>query len=278
MKQTKLLLTGCVVAAMSMWWVPGPAPAKEGRDADRVMAKLVGAEDDPNEKRSKAVQAGILDGHPYLRNEQVICLWSKPQQGAGVVRMRDLKSKNALLEIKASKATAWRLGLKTADGAAASRDSSDMPCTVVFDAQAGEGRLSFTWSEHDVQVIVKTRLLSAESHVRSRISIHTGQEGPGLKTVTFPIVEGIAPFTAGAKDDQILDTNAVGDLKPSPLVSGEALSYEYPLASMQFTALLGDGRGLYCAEEDGEANRKFFKWTPDAAGQTLTFVRGFMNQ
>ena len=239
--------------------------------ADKALAKLMSKAADAKAKRSGKVEAGILDGFPYLRNEQVIYLWSGTENGGGILRIRDLRSGKQLLRVAASEATLWKLDLKRSDGERLSYENAGMPCKVKFAARKGEGKLSFTWPLADVRVKVETRLRSGESLARSRIQVKARNGGPGLVTVTFPVLTGLLPFTKGGESDQILSTNAMGEVKKSPLVSGETLNYKYPLASMQFTALMGNGQGLYCAEEDGQANRKYFIWTPDAESGRLAF-------
>ncbi len=256
------------MATSTLWVTPAAA---DDQGVDRVMAKLSTEAIHAQEKRSDGVAAGILDGFPYLRNEQVIYLWSRAENGGGLLRIRDLRSEKELLRLEESKATAWKVDLKRIGGELLSYDNVGIPCKVKFDATGGEGKLLFTWPREDVPVEVETRLKSGQSLARSRIRINARDAGPGLKTVTFPVVQGILPLTEGAKNDQILLTHHVGDVKESPLVSGQAVGFKYPLGSMQFTALMGDGRGLYCAEEDGQVHRKYFAWTPGAASGTLAF-------
>ena len=76
----------------------------------------------------------------------------------------------------------------------------------------------------------------------------------------FPVVNGIKPLTPDSRRDHVLDTSYFGNLKPSPLTSGKSLEYTGCPPAMQFTALTGDGQGIYFAEEDGQANRKLLTW------------------
>ncbi len=180
-----------------------------------------------------------------------------------------LISGKELLAVDEAEAASWKVDLK-GEGQL-SYENAGEPLKVKFDASVGEGKLSFTWALRDVRVEVETRLRSAESLARSRITVRAGSEGTGLKTVAFPVVKGILPFTEGAKGDEILQTGGIGGTTGSPLISGMASQVAYPGASMQFTTLMGDGRGFYFAEEDGQANRKHFAWTPDTERGTLTF-------
>ena len=238
--------------------------------ADRALAKLIREGPGRKAKRSGGVEAGTVKGFPYLRNERVAYLWSRPGKGAGLLRVRDLESGHELLEGKESEAIWWKVEAKAGEGERSIHQGKGVPCEVRFDAVDGEGALSFKW-QGKIEVHVEARLSGGESLARSRIKVKVREEGLGLKTVTFPIVEGILAFTDGAESDQMLMPHAVGDVEASPLVSGEASGFKYPGASMQFTALIGDGRGLYFAEEDGRASRKHFDWTPDVERGTLTF-------
>ncbi len=262
-------------------WDFNPTPAAVESAAAKAIAKAQALQDawlttlmtktDPNAKRSEGVEAGMLDGYPYLRNEQVTVLWARGENGSGMLRLHDSISEKELLRIDESKATAWQVDVKKADGQRLSYTNAGVPCEVTVEADNGEGKLSFTWSLADLQVTVVARLKAGESLARSRILAEVTGEGTGLVTVTHPLVSGILPMTEGAAADQILHTQAMGDVKESPLLKGAPVGFKYPEGSMQFTALLGDGRGLYCAEEDGQANRKHFDWTPDADRKTLTF-------
>ncbi len=260
-------------------WDFHPTPAAVDSAAAKATAKAQAAEDarlttlmtktDPNAKRSAGAEAGLLDGYPYLRNEQVTILWAQGKQGGGMLRVHDSTSNKELLRINESQATSWKVDVKKADGQRLSYTNAGIPCEVKVDAKNGEGRLLFTWSVEDLQINVVTKLKEDESLARSRILVNVKGEGTGLKTVTHPWVSGILPLTEGAAEDQVLVTHMIGDVEPSPLLEGAPVGFKYPGGSMQFTALLGNGLGFYCAAEDGQANRKHLDWTPDAERKTL---------
>ena len=235
---------------------------------DARLAKLM-AGADPNAKQSAGVEAGMLDGYPYLRNEKVMFLWSRGESGGGMLRVHDSASKKELLRIDESKATSWKVDVKRANGERLSYTNVGVPCEVKAAVQHGECRLFFKWSVADLQVIVVARLKDGESLARLRIQVKAKGNETGLVTVTHPLVSGILPLTEGAAEDQILHTRSMGDVAESPLLEGVPVGFLYPGGSMQFTALLGNERGFYCAAEDGEANRKNFDWTPDAERKTL---------
>jgi len=247
--------------------------ARSARTAvDNAMAVLSKNDVPPAmRKNSRGVEAGIVDGFPYLRNKQIVYLWSKPEDGGGLLRIRDLKWKKDILETDRTTATLWKVEVKGDKGQELTNDDIGVPPKVRFDAAGGEGKLIFSW-QRKIDVQVETRLAGGENLARSRITVKTRHGGNmGLRMVTFPVVRGILPFTEGAKSDQMLTPQVSGDIKDSPLVSGMPLHFKYPGSSMQFTALMGDGKGFYFAEEDGQANRKHFAWTPDTASKTLTF-------
>jgi len=221
---------------------------------------------------SAGVKAGAVDGHPYLGNQSVIFVWARPEQGAGLIAIFDRVLGKELLSIEPAAASLWRVDVKRGEEKEkGSYESTGTPCKVTFREEGEEARISFAWSG-GLGVEVETRLRADETLARSRMSVRTTQEGEGLLAVEFPVVSGILPLTEGAKGDEILVPFGLGWTQPSPLVSGKALTADYPMSYyMQFAALLGGGRGVYFGDEDGQANRKAYAWTPDAEKKTLTF-------
>ena len=221
---------------------------------------------------SGGVKAGKLAGHAYLGNPFVVFVWATPEEGAGLVSMYDKVSGRELLKAKAADATVWRIEMKK--GAAeetVTRTNAGRACTVTCRVVGEEGRVWFKWAG-DVKVEVATRLRADESVARSQITVQTSRRDEGLLAVTFPVVEGIVPFTEGAKGDEILQPFKLGWTKPSPLASEEKVDVAYPgRASLQMTAALGDGRGLYIATEDAHSNRKKFTWERDGSLESLVF-------
>ena len=96
------------------------------------------------------------------------------------------------------------------------------------------------------------------------IAVQTAQPDEGLLTVTFPVVSGILPLTPAGRHDEVLKTRGLGRTEPSPTVTGKAVKVGF--MKVQFTALIGEGRGLYIAEEDGAGNRKECVWEAEGAG------------
>jgi hypothetical protein len=239
--------------------------------ADRALTKLISEGPGKEAKKSAGVEAGTVEGFPYLRNDKVAYLWSRPEKGGGLLRIRDLESGHELLEGEESEATWWQVEAKGKKGQSSIHRNEGVPCEIDFEAVGGEATLSLRWPGK-ISVQTETRLAAGESLARSRIKIEVRDQGLGLKTVNFPLVEGILALSGGADNDQVLTTHRVGNLEASPLVSGDPLGFMYPGGAMQFTTLMGDGRGLYFAEEDARANRKRFDWTPDAERGTLTLT------
>jgi len=221
---------------------------------------------------SADVKAGMIAGHPYLGNESVVYVWAKPEDGSGLLSVYDKAAGRELLMVNAEAPPVWRIDVKQGDEKEKhTYESAGRPCAVTCKESEGEGVVSFVWNE-DLTVKVVTRLVVGETLARSRIEVATKNEKEGLLTVSFPVIDDIRPLTSGGKDDEILVPFTLGVTKPSPLASGEAVTFDYPVTCyMQFTALLGDGRGLYLGEEDGQANRKSSAWTADAANGTLAF-------
>ena len=218
-----------------------------------------------------AIQAGVVMGHPFLANDRVAYLWSRPEDGAGLMSIFDRESGREMLKAHPSEAPFWEITVKRGKGGKTYK-SVGTPCEVTGDAPGDEGQISFRWSD-GVGVEVEARLGAEDPFLRLRLAASSGTASTGLVNVAFPVVTGIAPLTDGARRDTILETWGLGWEKPSPLVTGKVSNVSgstYP-RGMQFTALLGDGHGLYFAEEDGDANRKQILWTPDADTGTLAF-------
>ena len=225
--------------------------------------------------QGETVAAGTVAGHPYLGNGSVLLVWDKPESGAGLVSMYDVTAKKELLRVDSGKATLWEIFVKRG------KDKVEQPysnvgasCEVTSEVVDGEGRVMLRWSD-PLAVEVETGLGKGESLARSRIRVKTKREDEGLLTVTFPRVSGVLPLTSGAKQDEVLIPFRLGWTKPSPLLSGKPLAFRYGTsASLQLTALMGAGRGLYFAEEDPEANWKDVAWTPADDKKTLGFSIG----
>ena len=108
--------------------------------------------------------------------------------------------------------------------------------------------------------------------LRSRIEVNAIKEGVGLRDVVFPVVDGIRPLSKDPSDDRILQVRRTGQTVPTPLTTGKPVQKRYLIEySMQFTALLGDNRGLYIGEHDPTAAWKDMHWTLDAETQTLSY-------
>ena len=220
---------------------------------------------------SDRAKAGMLGEHPYLGNRSVVFLWATPQEGCGLMSIYDKAGGKELLKVDADEAAMWRIEMKESEKEEkVAHESAGRACEVACREEDGEGIVSFTWAG-DVEVEVKVRLRKDESLARSRIRVKAGA-GPGLKTVVFPKVKGVAPMTEGAAPDEVLMPTKLGWTQPSPLTSGKALNKRYPIeVALQMTALLGEGGGLYFGEEDPDACEKTLSWEADAGGKTLSF-------
>ena len=214
------------------------------------------------------VRAGMVMGHPYLGSAEAAYLWSRPEDGAGLMSVFDRKRGREYLGVAGEEAPFWQVAVKNGNGGA-SYVNTHARCEVSYSADGDEGRLRMRWSE-DVAVEVEARLAAGDPMLRARVNARANDDSSGLMTVIFPVICGILPLTPDGREDTVLETWGLGWEKPSPLVTGKASFTDYP-RGMQFTALLGGGVGLYVAEEDGEANRKELTWTPDSEGRALDF-------
>ena len=197
-----------------------------------------------------------------LSNDLVTYRWAAPAQGGGLLGVEAGVQDARLLQPGSAGAPWWRVKLKDDSTIA----NTDLACTV----KRRDNTLTFTW-RGDVQVVVEARLAD-DALLRSRIIVDAVKEGAGLREVVFPVVEGIRPL-AGAVNDRVLYAFRSGYTRPSPVATGEALNMRYCISYyMQFTALLGGGRGIYIGEHDGTAAWKDMSWTPDVEAKTLSYA------
>ena len=255
------VITTCLVA-WGLAWTHTAYAGEALKDAERKAREKADGE---------SVKAGRVQGLPCLGNEFVNFVWARPKDGAGLSGILDKVAGRQLLRGSGRKAPMWRIDVKRGDKKEkATYDNVGTPCEVGLQEAGREGIVTFKW-DGEIAVEVEVRLADDESQARARIKVRTKRDDEGLLTVTFPVVEGIMPLSKGGKSDAILTPAQLGVLKPSPLVSGKNVDIPYPIAAgLQMTALLGEGTGLYFAEEDGDANQKEFSWKK-AETNTLTF-------
>ena len=236
----------------------------EALSAVEACEKLLDASTDQAKlTQGGGVSVGTVLGHPYMGNKRAAYVWAKPEDGAGLMSIFDRERSRELLTPDPTSAALWEVIVKNGEpqiesfAADISFTNQGRPCKIKFHADEAGGRLTFRWSK-DIAVHVETRLDAEEALLRGRLE---ATHKKGLISVIFPVVNGIKPLTPDSRRDHILDADKLGDLKPSPLVSGKTPDYTGCPPAMQFTALFGDGQGLYFAEEDGQANRKLLTWT-----------------
>lgn len=213
------------------------------------------------------VMSGLVAGYPFLANDSVVFVWLRPEDGAGLLSIYDRRARREFLSTNPAAASLWSIGVKRGESGKG-YTNSEARCTI---AAIDQG-LQFSWLE-GMKVEVTATLAPNQTLARLRLSAEPRETDEGLMTVTFPIIRGILPLTPNAADDVILRTEGSGSEWPSPLASGKALASSYPgHMSMQFSALMGAGRGLYFAEEDPQASRKTFTWLPQQVEGTLDFT------
>ena len=244
-------------------------------DASTDQAKLT---------RGGGVSVGTVLGHPYMGNKMAAYVWAKPEDGAGLMSIFDRERSRELLNPDPASAALWEVIVKEGDAETSvwswdlimerisTFSNQGRPCKVKFHADEVGGRMIFRWSK-GITVEVEQRLGTEEALLRGRIEASTRPKGETrakkkktgppetIMIVLFPVVTGIKPLTPDSSRDQILHTGKFGDLKPSPLASGKTPDYTSCPPAMQFTALFGDGQGLYFADHDGQGNRKLLTWT-----------------
>ena len=200
---------------------------------------------------------------PTLGNAKAGYRWATADDGGGLLGIEDRAHDAALLDATAPAVPWWRLKLKNGRTIA----NTDLPCEI----EAQEDSLTFTWTG-DISVGVEARL-GNDGLLRTRIRVDTVAQDLGLREVVFPIVARIRPLAEDAAEDRVLYAFRTGYTQPSPLATGKPVNMRYCIGYyLQFTALLGRGRGLYIGEHDGTAAWKDMSWTPDAEAQTLAYA------
>ena len=235
----------------------------------RARSALTSKIEDAHVTNRGGVVVGLVAGYPCLANRKVAFVWSRPEHGAGLVSIYDIEIGREFLNVDPTQASLWRLSGRTPTGVA-SWSNLDSACQVDqrVAGDAPGGRLTFTWRDA-VNVQLNVSLSASATRLRSRLRVSSEQNG--LLTVTYPDIRGIAPLSANAREDVVLETAEMGCQRVSPLVSGKVSAHYYPGGGMQFTSLLGSGLGLYFGEEDGQANKKDLVWTPDTEAGALGF-------
>ena len=223
-----------------------------------------------------SLEAGIANGEPYLANAYAIYRFAKPEDGAGLMDIQDLRSGRLLLKVDPRQALLWKYDVKHPDDKR-SYDNIARPCQVKPEVRDNGVMLTFSWSQ-DMKVTVVARLSDEDAQLRLGIQVKLTKPDEGLLAVTFPSVKGILPFTDKASGDVVLGTIYFGKEYPSPLLTGKPNLQAYG-RGMQFRALIGSGLGFYIAREDGTAARKTFAWTPEtnAGSIDLTVVHPVLN-
>ena len=201
---------------------------------------------------------------PTLGNDTVVYRWAPPEEGGGLIGIEDGTGQAGLLDPTSPGALWWQVKLK--DGRTIA--NTDLPCST----RSTPNTLTFTWTG-DIRVVVTSHLGADDNLLRSRIHVDAAAEGVGLRDVVFPVLDGIRPLAKDAADDRLLHAYRTGYTEPTPLTTGKPVNMRYcDRYYMQFTALLGGGRGLYIGDHDPTAAWKDMSWTADVDSQTLRYA------
>ena len=214
---------------------------------------------------ASATAADLAEGQPRLSNEKVAFVWSRGEEGAGLVSIHDREMGREFLRGGASRATLWEVEVKKRGGGEGRYSNVGMACAVTAKASG----LELVW-EGGVRVRVVAKLGRDEMQARMRIRVEALAKDEGLVSVTFPVVEGIAPITGDGEGDKVLAFDSCR-MEASPSRSGKEVVHRWPLA-LQFSALLAEGVGLYVAEEDPTASEKRLTWSPGTEERMLSFT------
>ena len=201
---------------------------------------------------------------PTLSHDTVVYCWAPAKQGGGLIGIEDGTGQAGLLDPTSPGALWWQVKLK--DGRTIA--NTDLPCST----RSTPNTLTFTWTG-DIRVVVTSHLGADDNLLRSRIHVDAAAEGVGLRDVVFPVLDGIRPLAKDAADDRLLHAYRTGYTEPTPLTTGKPVNMRYcDRYYMQFTALLGGGRGLYIGDHDPTAAWKDMSWTADVDSQTLRYA------
>ncbi len=211
------------------------------------------------------VTQGTVDGYPFVANSRVAYLFARSAEGFGLISVYDKVRQREYLAADPKRASLWQISVKQTGSGRVISNLSDSSRSV---RQTKNG-LELVW-KGDIGARVSLVLPANSPRIAMRLTANVTKPGLGIQNVSFPEIAGILPLTPGGKDDVVLDTSSVGDLKPSPLVTGSNQRQEYP-ACMQFTALQSGDVGFYAAEQDPQANIKVFSWDPDVQSGTLSY-------
>ena len=201
---------------------------------------------------------------PTLGNDTVVYRWAPPEEGGGLIGIEDGTGQAGLLDPTSPAALWWQVKLK--DGRTIA--NTDLSCST----RSTPNTLIFTWTG-DIRVVVTSHLGTDDNLLRSRIHVVVGKSDAGLRDVVFPVLDGIRPLAKDAADDRLLHAYRTGYTESTPLITGKPVNMRYcDRYYMQFTALLGGGRGLYIGDHDPTAAWKDMSWTPNADSQTLSYA------
>ena len=244
--------------------------AASGRAGQAVTAlaraRTALASDASHVQTTDDVVTGMLGGHPFLGNEKVVFIWCPPEDGAGLLSMYDRRMKRQFLAVSSTSVPLWEIGVKKGDSGL-SYVNTGGPCVVGYHPHG----LEFNWDWPGAMAArLRATLKPGQTVVRMRLHAQALAEDEGLRNITFPIIPGIKPLTPGGVGDTMLATWN-GSAVSSPLVTGNRTNTDYP-RGMQFTAMIAEGKGLYCGEEDPDANRKDLTWMRAEDKQTIEFT------
>jgi len=210
---------------------------------DRAEAALRAEVSDVDLKTTGGVVAGLVAGRPYLGNDKVAFVWSRGDDGGGLLSVYDRRTSHEFLQVTPTAARLWQITVKKGEGEK-SYSNGEAQCIVSRQPRG----LEFAW-QGAMAVRVRATLNPDETVVRLRLNARPRPADEGLLTVIFPVVSGIEPLTP----------DAAGETTLKPKI-------------MQFSAMIAEGQGLYFAEEDPEACSKDLIWSPQQQEGTLEFT------
>ncbi len=197
---------------------------------------------------------------PKLGSAKAVYTFAPAENGGGLACVN--ATGTSMMEVETPSPQWWSVTLK--DGRKIT--NTDLPCSV----SGKSGELTSIWTG-DIKVTVKARV-GQDSLLRARIRVDTVKNGIGLKGVVFPIVSGIKALTKDSAGDSLVYAFRSGSTVPSPLTTGKPLSMSYCISYyMQFTSLVGGGRGFYLGEHDPTAAWKDFYLTPSDDRSSLGY-------
>ena len=128
---------------------------------DKAEAALSGEVGDVDLKTTDGVVVGLVAGHPYLGNDQVAFVWSRGDDGAGLLSVYDRRTSHEFLQVTTTAARLWQITVKNGEGEK-SYSNGEAQCTVSRQPHglefAWQGAMDVRATLNPDEIVVQLRL------------------------------------------------------------------------------------------------------------------------